>query len=448
MNFKDKSAALVNKYRRRVAFLIKYTVFVMAVVLLSLVVVLLVDFFGVAKVVRLEAGDELPPASEVIRKDDAEYDFNGNKYDFSSVGEYKLYVKYGKSGKLKIKVKVEDTLAPKGVLRALSLHNGSNMPEASEFFDELYDASDFEIRFVDLPTISGLGNYDISIALEDEHGNRRVYDTTLSVINDTERPNIVVENEITGYIGEGIAYKNAVRVTDNCFGVKLEVDSSGVDMSKEGSYVAIYTATDAAGNKVEAIVPVHIRGVRVTEEMLNELISDIVKDWKQTKDKEEICKLIYEYVNDPTASATSANFVYVGHSNDPSREDYIREAYLTIKNGQGDCYSYFAVSKALFEYFDIENMDIERTKGLTRDTHFWNMVNIGTKTKPRWYFFDATRFAGKFALGGNNGCLMTEEQLASYKPNSSGYGNNYYAFDKANYPEAETQIINENYSWK
>ena len=75
------------------------------------------------------------------------------------------------------------------------------------------------------------------------------------------------------------------------------------------------------------------------------------------------------------------------------------------------------------------------------------MVNIGTESEPRWYFFDATRYAGKFSLGGNNGCLLTLDQLKSYVPNASGYGDNNYAFDSGAYPAAQTEIINKNYSW-
>jgi len=447
MNFKDNYTSLVKTYKRRVVFSIKYTVFAMSIVMLMLAVALLVDLIGVTKVISIEAGDELPLAEEISKKEGAVYDFDGQKIDTDEVGEYRFFITYGKSGKMKVKLKIADTEPPKGKVNALFVHNGVTLPEPEDFFDEISDASDFTASFTKAPSPSGLGEYEVSIALEDEHGNRRVFDTKLSVITDTERPSIVVENEIVGYIGEGIAYKNSVRVTDNCFGVKLEVDSSDVDMEKEGTYVAVFTATDAAGNKTEAIVPVHIRGVRVTEEMLNELIADVVKDWKKTTDKKELCKMIYEYVNDPTASASSANFTYVGHSNDESREDFRREAYLTLKNGQGDCYSYFSLSKALFEYFGLENKDIERTKGLTKDTHFWNMVNIGSEANPRWYFFDATRFAGKFTLGGNNGCLMTAAQLESYKPSSSGYGNNYYAFDSESYPKTETSIINEGFTW-
>ena len=109
---------------------------------------------------------------------------------------------------------------------------------------------------------------------------------------------------------------------------------------------------------------------------------------------------------------------------------------------------YFALAKAFFEYFEIENKDIERSAGLTSDTHFWNMVNIGTSAKPRWYFFDATRYAGKFTVGGDNGCLLTEAQLEGYKASNSKYDGVYYAFDSAAYPKAETEIINDKYSFK
>jgi len=42
---------------------------------------------------------------------------------------------------------------------------------------------------------------------------------------------------------------------------------------------------------------------------------------------------------------------------------------------------------------------------------------------------------------------MTAAQLESYKPSSSGYGNNYYAFDSESYPKTETSIINEGFTW-
>lgn len=449
MNWNEKNENRLKKQRKMVGQLIKSTVFLLALVLVVLAVALVVDLFRGGKVIRLEAGEELPPATEIIDRADAEYSYDVNAVDVTEVGDHEIYITYGTGKKLSVKVKVRDTEAPKGAVKRLSVHNGASLPTAEDFFDEIGEASSFTAKFADEPKVSGLGNYKVSIILEDEHGNKREYDTTLSVINDTEKPRIEVDGEIIGYIGEGIAYRSAVRVVDNCFGTHLEVDSSDVNTEKEGTYTVTYTATDAAGNKVMAIVPVHIKGIRVTDEVLRPIIADIAEreGMRSTMSKEELCKRIYAYVNDPTASAKAANFTYVGHSNDKERGDWRLEAYLTIQNGQGDCYSYFALSKAFFEYFGIENMDIEREKGHTSDTHFWNLVNIGSNASPRWYYFDATRFAGRFSLGGNNGCLMTKAQLDSYKATSSKYDGVYYIHDTESLPTVKTEIINENYSW-
>ena len=66
--------------------------------------------------------------------------------------------------------------------------------------------------------------------------------------------------------------------------------------------------------------------------------------------KEDQVKKIFAYVNSPTLSKNEANIVFTNESN-TDRSDWMREAYLTLQKGSGDCYSYFAVSKAFFEYF-------------------------------------------------------------------------------------------------
>ncbi len=452
MNKIDRYKTLVYENRKKLFFVMKYTVLLVAAVMLTLGITLLVDLIGFAKVIELEAGDPLPSAVQISGKNDARYHYDENEIDITKVGEYDVSIAYGKNEAMKVKLKVKDTEAPNGALRSLSIHNGSTVyPKAKDFFEDIIEYSDYEAVFMDSPEINGLGEYEILISLKDEHGNESRYKTKLFVINDTENPRVVsMPSSIVGYVGEGISYRSGVEIADNCFGASFEVDSSMVDTTKAGTYQATYIITDAAGNRVTAIIPVYIHATHVTEEMLNAEIEKIARNEGMSKSlsKEELCKLIYEYVNDPTASKDSARFRYVGFSNDRTRSDWRNEAYLTLKNGQGDCYSYFALSKAFFEYFGIENKDIERTKGLTNDTHFWCMVNIGTENNPRWYFFDATRFAGRFGVGGNNGCLMTQEQVESYKPNSSGYGDNYYKFDSHLYPATETEIINKNYSWK
>jgi hypothetical protein len=99
------------------------------------------------------------------------------------------------------------------------------------------------------------------------------------------------------------------------------------------------------------------------------------------------------------------------------------------------------VSKAFFEYLGIENKGIQRDKSQSNmsGTHFWLMVNIGTAQNGQWYFYDATRLAGKFADGTSDACLRTLSELQSYKSSDGKSG--FYAFDSANYPDTASVSV-------
>ena len=452
MDTRNVFAEQVNNRIKKTLLLLKCTVAVAAVVMTALAVTLIVDIFG-GRVIEIEAGEPLPSAASFSGHTDAVYVYDDTEIDITKVGEYEIAIKYGTNLKsvMKVKLKVKDTTAPIGAIKALSIHYGASVkPEAKDFFEEIVDYSEYTASFAGSVNIGGFGTYNIDILLEDAHGNKKTYNTTLSVIDDTEPPSLSLPEYIVGYVGEGIAYRNGVEVRDNCFGVTLTVDDSKVDTTKEGTYPVTYIATDAAGHTTSAVISIVIHKTLITEEMLNERIAKIASEQGMSKklSKEELCKRIYKYINDPGASADAARFKYTGFSNDTTRTDWRNEAVLTLQNGQGDCYSYFALAKAFFEYFGIENKDIQRSAGLTSDTHFWNMVNIGTEANPRWYFFDATRYAGEFTVGGDNGCLLTQAQLDGYKATDSSYNGVYYAYDKAAYPTPQTKIINGNYNFR
>jgi hypothetical protein len=161
--------------------------------------------------------------------------------------------------------------------------------------------------------------------------------------------------------------------------------------------------------------------------------------------KEEQVKRIFGYVNSPNEkNGSMANITYDRDGSNTDRSDWMREAYLTLEYGSGDCYSYFAVSKAFFLYFGIENYDIQRSKGVTTQsgTHFWSMVNIGTEKSPRWYYYDATRLAKAHPNG--SGCLFTEAQLEYY---NNKVNSGFLTFDHTGYPAASNTVINANYTW-
>lgn len=438
-----KKRVAVNIKRTMLAF--KITVVALALCMVALTVCLVLDLLSLRIEYTLEAGDELPSAAVISGYPDAKYDFGNGDGDFSVPGEYTIYI-VRKSKRITVKLTVEDTSAPRGDLISLNVSKDGPLPAAKDFFTEIRDASDVTARFINNFQLSELGQHEIQIELSDPYGNSKKYKTFANVIVDTEAPVISAPQAIVGYLGEAVAYRKDVKVTDNCFGeVTLDVDSSKVDTSKVGSYTVKYTATDKAGNSSSVEVTLNIHKEKVSRDKLMDKIGILADELGITSSmsKEEKVKKIFAYVNDPKASAADANVVFTNKSN-TDRSDWVLEAYKTIENGSGDCYSYFALSKAFFEYFDIENKDIQRSAGVTTQegTHYWSMVNIGTDKDSEWYYYDATRLAKKHKTG--SGCLFTEAQLENYNSNVNV---GFLTFDHTGYPKTSDKTINTEYSW-
>lgn len=245
---------------------------------------------------------------------------------------------------------------------------------------------------------------------------------------DTTAPKIEV-NELHLTVGEGVAWRKAANVSDNSDGsVSLSVDSSGVDLSKEGVYTASYTATDASGNSTTVEVKVYVTRLTVTEEMLAEeldrIIGEIINNGMTNEQK---CRAVYAYLEE--------NFSYkpAEKSTDPLYSAYLA---LTTDRG-GDCFSYYSTAKAFFDRLGIENLPLTRTEGYVEGSHFWNFVNLGTIEAPLWYHFDASPILGEFSA---SGCLLTDAQLEAY---DLWRGEKYRIYDSSATPKSASEIITE-----
>ncbi len=417
--------------------------------MVALIVTLIIDITALSIKYTLEAGEELPSAAKLSGRSGAVYDFGDNGEEFNIPGEYKIYIIDG-SRRITVKLTVVDTEAPVAEVLALKVNQNGPFPEAIDFFKNITDASEVEAKFKNEVNPTELDKpYAVSIELSDIYGNKRTYDTTITKTIDKEAPKITLPRKIAGYLGEAIAYRKDIVVTDNCFGeVDIIVDDSAVDTSKAGSYKVKYTVTDKAGNFSTAETVLVINAHKYTyEQLMNDKIKPLAASLgllKSSLSKEEQCKIIYNYVNSPTKKAEESNVVFVDSVSHTNHSDWITEAYLTLEAGSGDCFSYFAVSKALFEYLGIENLDIQRSPNVKTQsgTHFWNMVNIGDAKNPRWYYYDATRLKKPHKSG--NACLFTEEQLEDYNTNVNI---GFLTFDHEGYPITDTTVINKNYTW-
>ncbi len=283
------------------------------------------------------------------------------------------------------------------------------------------DGSEFAEGF-DASVLKTVGKHSVSVVVD---GKNKKY--TVEVV-DTTAPVIEV-GEIRVNIGDGIAWKKQANVTDNSDGtIDIKVDSSAVNTSAEGTYTVTYTATDESGNSSTATATVIVGTKEVTEDMLyaeiDKIIAQIIKPEMNTEAK---VRTVYAYVQDSINYASTAK-----------TDDFVYAAYMALfSSGTGDCYSYFAASKAFFERLSIENVDMKRTEGAAVGDHFWNLVNIGTKDAPKWYHYDANPISGQYSV---SGCLLTDAQIETY---DTWRGEGYRKYDKTGIPASSSEIITD-----
>ena len=317
--------------------------------------------------------------------------------------------------------------------RHLTVGVGAPIPEAAEFFVSPLPEG-IRAVYTEEYVFTQTGDYRISIALLDEKGREleRV-DADFSLVTDREPPVMNGVRDISVCIGEGISYRGGVTLSDNCHGeVCLSIDSSAVDPTIEGAYPVTYTATDAAGNVAVKQITVYIYRESVSLDMLNAMLDPIIAEHVPTAGSiEQQVRAVYDYV-----------YFSISYDPDSDKSDWVRAAYEGLRTGEGDCYTYFALSKAFFERLGIQNLDLKRTEGIVDERHYWSMVNIGTEAVPRWYHFDATRLSGIQ----HSGCLLTDLQVQAYtkqRTDEMGNGNYFYAYHVSAYPASDERIITQ-----
>jgi hypothetical protein len=141
---------------------------------------------------------------------------------------------------------------------------------------------------------------------------------------------------------------------------------------------------------------------------------------------EEKLRAAYDYIQ-----------AHISYVSDSDKSDWVRAAYESLfVTGSGDCFNYFAAAKAVICRLGLDYREIQRTPGLTEETHYWLMVNIGTSQNPQWYHYDCTRLRSEY---NHSGCLLTDTQINAYNKVRPYF----YAYDASQYPASATRIITQ-----
>lgn len=263
------------------------------------------------------------------------------------------------------------------------------------------------------------GTYELIYSAEDICGNRTEIVTTITVLEDTRAPEILGANDRSLCVGSTIAYRSGILVRDDVDGTPtLTIDSSQVDLSRPGSYPLVYHAVDDAGNEStrEITVTVYKKVSYFVEESViyaeaDRILSEIITEDMSVQQQVEA---VYNW--------TRKSFWYNSYAD---KKEWKQSAYQMIRSGYGDCFSFFSVSKLMFERLGIPNIDVRRMWTYSHSSdHFWNMVSLdGGNT---YYYYDSTPFPGSSARF----CLVTDADLDAF---SAIYGN-YFSRDRSVLP--------------
>ncbi|MBQ6670929.1 MAG: transglutaminase domain-containing protein [Firmicutes bacterium] len=410
----SRSAAARSTRRKKKVRLKKraYVVFALLIILIC-AAVFFINHAGVRFSVTAEAGGPVPGLEAFVKGDPAKYTLatDLSKVDMNKPGKTGVTIK-GSLFPCSSVLEVKDTIPPRGEVKDMRGAVGIEIP-AESFFDEISDATNVTVSFKTAPNFKSAGTQSVELLLKDAAGNTSSYTASLELVDDREAPVIEGVKNRTVYIGETIAYKAGVTVTDNMDPEpKLTIDNSQVDLDKVGVYPVTYTATDFSGNMAKITInlkveeqPIGYANIEKMNQKVDALLAQIIKPEMTDIEKLYACFIwIREHID---------------YQNAHAQFDYVNEAIKCLDGRPGDCYTCAAGFRALAEAMGFEIKDVV---GTYANRHYWVMVKLGND----WYHVDAVPLYVRTYV-----CFLgTDAELDAFmklRPN-------YYNREKDKYP--------------
>lgn len=428
---KNQEQRRINKKRKEARARKIRLLIISGTVLAVLLVALLVRYFvwnPFQQEVVLEAGDkiELSLFGEV---EGAEFATDISKIDTKNATTHTIIIKVG-NREFESVLHIRDTKAPTADVVELQTKEGV-LPKAEEFLKNVTDCSNVLISYKTVPDVSTGGTKDVVIILKDSFGNETEVTSKITVLTDEEPPVIEGAKNIEIFLGDTVSYRSGITVKDNEDpNPTLSIDNSKVKLDEVGTYEVTYSATDASGNTSSVTITLTIKKKPsnvIDEDKVLELAQDILKNiTKESMSKREIAFAIYKW--------TYSNIMYTDSSD---KSSWVKGAYQAFTKKTGDCFTYYAAAKALYEAAGIDNVDIVKSD-TSHSRHYWSLINLGDG----WYHVDCTPRKGT----GDLFFMVTDEELLEYSKKHS----NSHIFDTSAYPERATKSIQKeiDYTWR
>ncbi|MCR5049252.1 MAG: hypothetical protein K6A37_09895 [Saccharofermentans sp.] len=282
---------------------------------------------------------------------------------------------------------IVDTTAPAGTAVPQTIFQ-DDVPDVEDTVTDVYDLAPVTVSYVnDMTAPLEGGAYDVPVRLADPYGNETIINVPFEVTADTAAPSLEVPECIYAFIGGSTSYLENVTVSDDFDPApEVTVDLSQVDSETAGVYQITYTATDAHGNSVS-------RNADLILEEVPAVSLDRREVYGQAADvlyNQVLCGTSIDSFTDVEVAFrifdwASRNISYTGTSD---KSDWTIAATDGFDTHTGDCYTYYAVCRAMLDVAGIENVRVERYP-ITTSPHYWNLIKIDGQ----WYHCDACDFA-------------------------------------------------------
>ena len=389
----------------------------------------------VVKEFTLEAGTELKVEDLLKASGQAEFVTDVTKLDLNIPGLHRLEIKVDGESYFTT-LTVQDTVAPTAKSVSTVTKPGV-MPKAEDLVKNIVDAGPVTVTYQIQPDVSKNGETKAVVLLTDAAGNTATVEVDILIFQDEVAPVIsgAVNREI--FIGDSIAYKEGITVTDDhTENPVLMVDNTAVKPQVPGIYPVIYTARDASGNETSVTVYFTLRErplIYVEPEVAYEYARDILNNKiKVTAQmtKPQVVAAIYNWVK--------LNISWYDHSN--KEHGWPAGAVDGFQQRRGDCFTYYAVTKALLDVAGIPNLDVVKviTPETSQSSHYWNLVDVGDG----WVHVDCTPRAGNYA---DSFFLYTDAEMLAYSQKPAN--KNCFNFDPTAYPDRSTESVREHISF-
>ncbi|MCR5154748.1 MAG: hypothetical protein K6B75_07880 [Lachnospiraceae bacterium] len=381
----------------------------------------------------LEAGGKIPDEKElVLFGKTGKFVTDISVINTSLVGEYSLLMNI-EGNEYSTHLVIVDTIPPTATVEPQYAYPGQALPEAASFVKDIKDVGPVSISYENAPEIMTDEKLNVKIAIEDQSGNKTVYESYFEPALDNEVPVInSYPEEIVADLGTQLIWRALVDASDNSGYCELSLDTSTVNLDYAGTYTAYIVAKDYAGNETRQKTSVILHDASVTKEMMDKLCEDIFAEiLTDDMSKYEVIKAVWKYINSNISYTTAG-----------VHDDTRREAYLALKSRKsGDCFSYCASAIELFSRLGIDTIMVVRDPvcaAKIRANHMWVIVNYGTEEEPLWYHFDAVVTKLR-----KQTYLMTNRQLKAFtnKYNELFNRDYFYTFDESLYPEIATEEL-------